>query len=45
MMTLEQLLRLLPRYRVGLTNELRPAPVAEVPVASVEMGSNVIDPQ
>ena len=43
-MTLEQLLRLVPRFRAGLTKAVQPAQVAEVQTASAEMGANVIDP-
>ena len=43
-MTLEQLLRLVPRFRDGLTKSLHPAQVVELQVASAEMGANVIDP-
>ena len=44
MMTLEQLLRLVPRFLAGLTKEVQPTRMAEVQTASVEMGANVIDP-
>ena len=44
MMTLEHLLRLVPRFRAGLTKAVQPAQVAEGREASAEMGANVIDP-
>ena len=44
MMTLEQLLRLVPRFSEGLRRSLRPTPMAKVNVASAEMGINLIDP-
>ena len=43
-MTLEQLLRLVPRFRAGLTKEVPPTKVAEVQTTSAEMGANIIDP-
>ena len=42
--TLEQLLRLVPRFRAGLTKEVPPAKVAEGQTTSAEMGANIIDP-
>ena len=43
-MMLEQLLRLVPRFRAGLTKAIQPAQVAEVQTTSAEMGAKVIDP-
>ena len=43
-MTLEQLLRLVPRFSEGLRRSLQPTKTTEVNIASAKMGTNIIDP-